>query len=189
MDERIIVSSIVDKLPPSWKDTKRTLKHKKKEMSLEELANHLRIEEELRVQDESNEHVSKIHIVEDGESSQVSKGNKKRPNKDSNNKGNKKGKVVCWECNKSGHKKRDCIIWKCKHGLNNQKGKAKDNFVAIINDQINIVQSDNDWWVDSSTSEHVCKDRSFFKTLVSVEDGKCSTWVILLLLMLKEQAN
>jgi len=52
MDETIIVSSIVDKLPLSWKGTKRTLKHKKEEMSLEELANHLRIEEELRVQDE-----------------------------------------------------------------------------------------------------------------------------------------
>ena len=71
MDETIIVSSIVNKLPSSWKDTKRTLKHKKEEMSLEELANHLWIEEEFRVQDESKEHVSKIHIVEDGESSQV----------------------------------------------------------------------------------------------------------------------
>jgi len=34
MDETTIVSSIVDKLPPSWKGTKRTLKHKKEEMSL-----------------------------------------------------------------------------------------------------------------------------------------------------------
>ena len=100
MDETIIVFFIVDKLPPSWKDTKRILKYKKEEMSLEELANHLRIEEELRMQDESKEHVSKIHIIEDGESSQVLKGNKKRPNKGNNNKGNKKAKVVCWECNK-----------------------------------------------------------------------------------------
>ena len=37
MDETIIVFSIVDKLPPSWKDTKRTLKHNKEEMSHEEL--------------------------------------------------------------------------------------------------------------------------------------------------------
>ena len=80
------------------------------------------------MQDESKEHVSKIHIIEDGESSQVPKGNKKRPNKDNNNnnKSNKKAKVVCWECNKPGHKKRDCSIWKCKHGLNNQKAKPKE---------------------------------------------------------------
>ena len=80
--------------------------------------------------------------------------------------------MICWECNKPDHKKRDCNIWKCKHGLNNQKVKTKDNFVAMINDQINIVQSDNDWRVDSSASKHVCKDRSLFKTLVPVEDGK-----------------
>lgn len=49
MNETIIVSSIVDKLSRSWKDTKRTLKHKKEETSLEELANHPRREEELRV--------------------------------------------------------------------------------------------------------------------------------------------
>ena len=96
------------------------------------------------------------------------KGNKKRPNKYHNNKDNKKAKVVYWECNKQDHKKRDCIIWKHKYGLNNQKAKIKDNFVAIINDQINIVQSGNDWWVDSSASKHMCKDRSFFKTLVLV---------------------
>lgn len=46
MDETIIVSSIIDKLPPSWKDFKRTMKHKKEDISLEQLGNHLRLEEE-----------------------------------------------------------------------------------------------------------------------------------------------
>jgi len=56
--------------------------------------------------------------------------------------------------------------------LNNQKAKTKDNFVAMINDQINIVESDNDWWVDSGASKHMGKYRSLFKTLVPVEDRK-----------------
>ncbi|KAJ0101374.1 hypothetical protein Patl1_05309 [Pistacia atlantica] len=30
MDETIIVSSIIDKLPPSWRDFRRSLKHKEK---------------------------------------------------------------------------------------------------------------------------------------------------------------
>ena len=46
MDETIIVSSIIDKLPTSWKDFKHSLKHKKEDLSFEELANSLRIEEE-----------------------------------------------------------------------------------------------------------------------------------------------
>ncbi|GKC93359.1 hypothetical protein Tco_1158801 [Tanacetum coccineum] len=51
MDEAIQVSCIIDKLPPSWKDFKHTLKHLKEELTLVELGSHLRIEESLRVQD------------------------------------------------------------------------------------------------------------------------------------------
>ncbi|GJT74555.1 zinc finger, CCHC-type containing protein [Tanacetum coccineum] len=51
MDEAIQISCIIDKLPPSWKDFKHTLKHKKEELTLIELGSHLRIEEFLRVHD------------------------------------------------------------------------------------------------------------------------------------------
>ncbi|XP_017985342.1 PREDICTED: uncharacterized protein LOC108663940, partial [Theobroma cacao] len=55
MDEAIVVSSIIDKLPPSWRDTKKFLKHEKEEMSLEDLSNHVRIEEDYRKQEEVND--------------------------------------------------------------------------------------------------------------------------------------
>ncbi|GJU73769.1 hypothetical protein Tco_1265174 [Tanacetum coccineum] len=51
MDESIQVSCIIDKLPPSCKDFKNTLKHLKGELTLVELGSHLRIKESLRVQD------------------------------------------------------------------------------------------------------------------------------------------
>ncbi|GKA37163.1 ribonuclease H-like domain-containing protein, partial [Tanacetum coccineum] len=51
MDEAIHVSCMTDKLPPFWKDFKHTLKHIKEELTLGELASHLRIEESLRVQE------------------------------------------------------------------------------------------------------------------------------------------
>nr|GEZ39361.1 hypothetical protein [Tanacetum cinerariifolium] len=51
MEESIYVSSIIDKLPPSWKDFKHTLKHGKDDMPLVQLGSHLRIEESLRAQD------------------------------------------------------------------------------------------------------------------------------------------
>ncbi|GJS04970.1 hypothetical protein Tco_0321478 [Tanacetum coccineum] len=51
MDEAIQVSCIIDKLPPSWKDFKHTLKYKKEELTLVELGSHLRIEESLGAQD------------------------------------------------------------------------------------------------------------------------------------------
>ncbi|GJX90982.1 zinc finger, CCHC-type containing protein [Tanacetum coccineum] len=51
MDESISVSRVIDKLPPSWKDFKHTLKHGKDYLSLVQLGSHLRIEESLRAQD------------------------------------------------------------------------------------------------------------------------------------------
>ncbi|GJV04379.1 hypothetical protein Tco_1337948 [Tanacetum coccineum] len=46
--KKFLVSCIIDKLPPSWKDFKHTLKHLKEELTLVELGSHLRIEESLR---------------------------------------------------------------------------------------------------------------------------------------------
>ncbi|KAL3513934.1 hypothetical protein ACH5RR_026651 [Cinchona calisaya] len=73
MDESIIVSSVIDKLPPSWSNVKRNLEDKKEELSLEDLANHLRLEE-MKNQDEKqnapekeqSSHESKIHAMKKG---------------------------------------------------------------------------------------------------------------------------
>ncbi|GKE21865.1 hypothetical protein Tco_1433377 [Tanacetum coccineum] len=54
MDEAIQVFCIINKLPPSWKDFKHTLKHLKEELILVELGSHLRIKKSLKVQDSDN---------------------------------------------------------------------------------------------------------------------------------------
>ncbi|GKF18296.1 hypothetical protein Tco_0063214, partial [Tanacetum coccineum] len=51
MDESIYVLSVIDKLAPSWKDFKHTLKHGKDDLSFVQLCCHLCIEESLRAQD------------------------------------------------------------------------------------------------------------------------------------------
>ncbi|XP_022883616.1 uncharacterized protein LOC111400427 [Olea europaea var. sylvestris] len=43
------VSSIIEKLPPTWKEYKNSLKYKRKEMSLEDLIIRIRIEEDNRM--------------------------------------------------------------------------------------------------------------------------------------------
>ena len=74
----ISVSSVIDKLPPSWKDFKHTLKHNKEEMTLVELGSHFRIEEALRAQEIENNPKGKnqvgnsfINMVEDGGSFKI----------------------------------------------------------------------------------------------------------------------
>ncbi|KAH7861680.1 hypothetical protein Vadar_029250 [Vaccinium darrowii] len=70
MDGSISVSSIIDKLPSTWKDVKKSLKHGKEEMTLEQLGQHFQVEEVLR-QNLTNveESTSKVHVMEEGQSS------------------------------------------------------------------------------------------------------------------------
>ena len=49
MDESIVVSSIIEKLLSFGKYFKKTLKHKKEDLTLEELAQPLQVEEESRL--------------------------------------------------------------------------------------------------------------------------------------------
>ncbi|KAM0014109.1 putative RNA-directed DNA polymerase [Helianthus debilis subsp. tardiflorus] len=118
MDESISVSSIIDKLPPSWKDFKHTLKHQKEELTLVQLGSHIRIEESLRVQEvgknkgKSVVGQSSINMVEhDGKSGKNNKfkGKKRKFDHDDKNL-NKKAKKTCWRCHKVGHFKKDCRV-------------------------------------------------------------------------------
>ncbi|GJS96793.1 hypothetical protein Tco_0803761 [Tanacetum coccineum] len=106
MDEAIQVSCIIDKLPPSWKDFKHTLKHKKEELTLIELGSHLRIKVSLRVQDSdkpkgNNVAVSSVvNIMEHNNSIRYNDNKGKRKHHDTKANPNKKSKVTCWKYGK-----------------------------------------------------------------------------------------
>src|ERR1044072_4303672 len=114
MDEIIIVSSIIDKLPPSWKDFKKSMKHKKEDISLEQLGNHLHLEEEYRKQDDTksqNAH-EKVHLVEEENSRKSSKKrncdyDKSHENHNGNNNKTMKRKGGCYYCGKPEYFKNE----------------------------------------------------------------------------------
>nr|GEW34636.1 7-deoxyloganetic acid glucosyltransferase-like [Tanacetum cinerariifolium] len=115
MDESISVLSIIDKLPPSWKDFKHTLKLGNDDLYLVQLGSYLRIEESLRAQDSDRgkgKEVARpsVNMTEDGKNknNKQNKG-KKRDFKEhgSGSGSNKKPKLECWKCGKTGHFKRD----------------------------------------------------------------------------------
>ncbi|GKA58790.1 hypothetical protein Tco_0758103 [Tanacetum coccineum] len=108
MDEAIQVSCIIYKLPPSWKDFKHILKHKKEELTLVELSSHLLIEESLRVQDSDKPKgnnvscPSVVNMVEHNNST-MNNDNKVKSKHHDNTRANpnKKAKPTCWKYDKT----------------------------------------------------------------------------------------
>ncbi|GFS40360.1 hypothetical protein Acr_00g0068100 [Actinidia rufa] len=73
LSETFQVAAMIEKLSPSWKDFKNYLKHKRKEMNLEDLIVRLRIEEDNKFfekkENQDWQYKSKANIVEHGQSS------------------------------------------------------------------------------------------------------------------------
>nr|GEW19099.1 zinc finger, CCHC-type [Tanacetum cinerariifolium] len=177
-------------------DFKHTLKHLKEELTLVELGRHLRIEESLRAQDndkpKANNVVgpSVVNMVEHNNSSRYNDHKGKRKHHDTRANPNKKPKVTCWNCRKPGHLKKDC---KGSHvgnkangsstkgpedGFSNSlKGQSMFNkshqiyYVTYVSETFFVQDDDVVWWVDSGATVHVCKDRCWFKTYESLNDG------------------
>ncbi|XP_060167548.1 uncharacterized protein LOC132598597 [Lycium barbarum] len=68
VNEAFQVAAMIEKLPPSWKDFKHYLKHKRKEMKLEDLVIRLKIEEDNKTAEKRYRKSSSIegaNVVED----------------------------------------------------------------------------------------------------------------------------
>nr|GEV94668.1 zinc finger, CCHC-type [Tanacetum cinerariifolium] len=96
MGKSIKVSCIIDKLPPSWKDFKYTLKHLKEELTLIKLGSHLHIKESPRAQDNDKSKgnnvagPSDVNMVEHNSSSRNNDKKGKRKHHDTRANPNKK---------------------------------------------------------------------------------------------------
>ncbi|CAM8922385.1 unnamed protein product [Rhodiola kirilowii] len=180
MDEAISVSSIIDKLPSAWKDFRCTLKHKKEDMSLVELAKELRMEEELRVREkdtmEVDTNLPKVNVLDTSSQRMNKKKGKKRPNeyasKGPNKKHPSKGNV-CWICRKAGHFKRDGRVGKGKSekaqdnvfGNKNQEQKSQGQKSLVSNLETKIDTYSNVDYVSN------------FSEIFAMQDDETSWWV------------
>ena len=183
LGETFQVACIIEKLPPSWLDFKNYLKHKRKEMTIEDLVVRLRIEEDNRVAQKGGqtEGYAKANMVEHGQTSRGNRGKGKKVDNKSKGKsvdlGPKKGGVKkkvgafkgkCYNCGESGHRADQC-----KNPKKDRANMVDDNMplVAMISDltammeEVNLVSnSPKGWWVDTGATRHVCPDKSLFHT-------------------------
>ncbi|GKV43852.1 hypothetical protein SLEP1_g51101 [Rubroshorea leprosula] len=177
--ETFQVSTIIGKLPPSWKDYKKFLKHNKRSLKGDELMKHIQIEYEAQKRD-GQEKSDNVNALE-GPASFSKKPNhkfKKGQKRSSSMKGkngknlatfNKK-KGPCFVCGKLGH-----VAMQCYH----HKGKkicetniiTEDDMVAMHTELL-VINNEEDWWLDSGATCHVTPFKSSFKTYEEMNGEK-----------------
>ena len=107
LSESFQVAATIEKLPPSWKDFKIYLKHKRKEMTMEELIVCLRIEEDNRNSEKkiSQNMAAKANVVESDKPN-------KRKRENVPQKSKKKFQGSCHNCGKKGHEAAEVALLK-----------------------------------------------------------------------------
>ncbi|KAF3957313.1 hypothetical protein CMV_017662 [Castanea mollissima] len=167
VSESLQVATIIEKLPPSWKDFKNYLKHKCKEMRLEDLIVRLRIEEDNRSSEKAvGDHYieSKANIVEHNK-------NKRKYSGESLSQGTTEGNFTkfnekCYVCGKMGHRAKDCHKRKdqeTKKGfqaniieVENLSKDVDDLDLSAVISKVNLVGGDTkEWWMDTGSTRHV----------------------------------
>ena len=113
LPETFRVATIVEKLPPAWRDFKNYLKHKHKELKLEDLIVRFRIEEDNRKSEKrsnKNSYEAKTNVIEDSKRKASTFKGLKWKKTSQRYKGkvqegkNMRFKGTCYICNKEGHK-------------------------------------------------------------------------------------
>ncbi|GKC20815.1 zinc finger, CCHC-type containing protein, partial [Tanacetum coccineum] len=107
-------------------------------------------------------------MIEHNKSFRYNDNKGKRKHQDTKADLNKKSKVTCWKCGKPGHWKKDCKGGKVSNKAN---GSGTNGSVDGSTNSLKVQDDDVAWWVDSRATVHVCKDRCWFKTYESLNDG------------------
>ena len=158
LSETFQVAAIIEKLSHVWKDFKNYLKHKRKEMSIENLIIRLHIEEDNRGYEKKGAHTigeTKANFVEHGQSSKSKKSNNKGKGDKLGPKGgiSKKQKFQgkCFNYGKQGNKSSNCRLPKRNKPkeANVVDGITKDVSdidLTIVISEVNLVgSSPNEW--------------------------------------------
>ena len=181
--ESFQVAAIIEKLPPLWKEFKNYLKHKQKEMRLEDLIVRLRIKEDNRASEKKAGKgimESKANVVEQG---QTSHNNEKRKHGGNGPKQGptKKFQGKCYVCNKQGHCAKDCHSRKEQGNPKKKRPQANvtevdnvlDMNLSAIVSEVNFIGSNTkEWLVDTGATCHVSSDKKMFSSYQTIDNGE-----------------
>ena len=190
LSESFQVAALIEKLPQGWKEFKNYLKHKRKEISMDELIVRLRIEEDNRnSKKRAGKHPmeSKANVVEHASKTKKRKSSGESSSQGSKGGDNKKYKFngKCYICDKEGHRAKDCHSkGKSKRRTSKKPAQAHmtevDNISNGVDDinlsaiisEANLVGNPKEWWVDIGATRHICADKKMFTSYSTVDNGE-----------------
>lgn len=179
---------LLEKFPPSWREFRNNLKHRKEFLSLQDLISHMRIEEANRIKDNQDSvlvNVTKANLVE----SAAAPGSDKFKGKGKKvfNKGKKQGKVnkpsgkiqkktfVCYVCGKPDHKAYQCP--QRQGSVQKEPPQANlavsDEVIAAVVVEANLVENRSDWILDTGASRHFCSNKELLHDFQDATGGEC----------------
>ncbi|XP_070003179.1 uncharacterized protein [Nicotiana sylvestris] len=178
INEAFQVTTMIQKLPSLWRDFKNYLKHKRKEMKLEDFIVRLRIEEDNKAAENKtrgNSTIMRENIIETAPTNSKKRKKYSGPN---NYPSKKKFKENCHNCGKVGHKATKC------RALKKEKKKGQANMVQPNDDiddlcamlsECNLVGNPKEWRIDSGATCHVCAVRETFASYAPDRVQTCTT--------------
>ncbi|KAL0418895.1 UNVERIFIED_CONTAM: hypothetical protein Sradi_1303000 [Sesamum radiatum] len=152
---------LLEKFLPSWSEYRNHLKHKKKDLNLQELISHMRTEEANRLKDKeiSNSSISfKANLVE----SSPSRKDRLQP----------KGKKFQKGGQQKTFKGNDGKIQKTKPRPQINLTEQEEVIAAVVV-EANLMENKIDWILDTGASKHFCSNKELFQDFQEARDGEC----------------
>ncbi|KAL9250810.1 Dirigent protein-like protein, partial [Drosera capensis] len=151
--ETLQVVIIIEKLPPLWKDLKNYLKHKRKEMKLEDLTVRLRIEEDNRMMDKK---AKKMSIRKRKHPSKKKKGKGKKIKRSCFVYGKPNHKVKNYHVKKKDQEKKVYRLVKSLYGLKQPPKQWHEKFNrTMLSNRFKINECDKCVYFRSTPNVHV----------------------------------
>ncbi|KAL0301831.1 UNVERIFIED_CONTAM: hypothetical protein Sradi_6459900 [Sesamum radiatum] len=176
LSESFQVAAMIEKLPPLWKDFKNYLKHKRKEMGLEDLIVKLRIEEDNRLSEMKSGKLqieAKANLMEqNGNTSIKIKRVDYKPKKG-------RAKMIkgnCYNCGKPNHMAKDCRLSK-KNQVHVSEVRSVpidlgELNLSVVVFEANLVDNLREWWIGTGATRYICFYKEIFSTYTPINGMK-----------------